>query len=252
MTADFKGKKIWIIGASSGIGEAVARGLAQQGAKLILSARREDRLTALAIEAGGQDILALDIGDAKAVQVAVDNMSTAGSLPDIVINFAAIYKPMSFDSLDAAQTADIVKVNLAGSFYLAGAVVPYFRRLGRGKIVLCGSVAGLCGLPNGQPYSATKAGIINLAESLRAELHGTGVSVQVINPGFVRTDLTAQNDFEMPAMIEPDEAARHIIRGLKSNIFDIHFPKRFTLFMKFLRMLPYGIYFRCMRFLQKG
>lgn len=252
MTTDFEGKKIWIIGASSGIGEAVARGLAQQGARLLLSARREDRLTALAAETGGQDILALDIADADAVHAAVDSMSKAGALPDIVINFAAIYKPMSFDSLDTLQTTDIIKVNLAGSFYLAAALVPHFRRLRRGKIVLCGSVAGFVGLPNGQPYSATKAGIINLAESLRAELHGTGVSVQVINPGFVRTDLTAQNDFEMPAMIEPAEAAQYIISGLKGNTFDIHFPKRFTLLMKFLRMLPYGLYFRCMRFLQKG
>lgn len=252
MTADFKGKKIWIVGASSGIGEAVARGLAQQGARLLLSARREERLTALAAETGGQDILAIDIADADAIHAAVNQMSAAGTLPDIVINFAAIYKPMSFDSLDTQQTTDIIKVNLAGSFYLVAALVPHFRRLRRGKIVLCGSVAGFVGLPNGQPYSATKAGIINLAESLRAELHGTGVSVQVINPGFVRTDLTAHNDFEMPAMIEPAEAAQHIIRGLKGNVFDIHFPKRFTLFMKFLRMLPYGLYFRCMRFLQKG
>lgn len=252
MTTDFTGKKIWIIGASSGIGAAVARALAKQGARLLLSARREDRLTALAQETGGQDILALDIADAAAVSNAVDTMSASNALPDIVINFAAIYKPMSFDNLEPERTADIIKVNLAGSFYLAAALVPQYRRLGRGKIVLCGSVAGFCGLPNGQPYSATKAGIINLAESLRAELHGTGVAVQVINPGFVRTDLTAQNDFDMPAMIEPDEAAAHIVRGLNSNRFDIHFPKRFTLWMKFLRILPYGIYFRCMRFLQKG
>jgi short-subunit dehydrogenase len=249
---DLKGQKIWIIGASSGIGAAVARELAQHGAKLLLSARREDRLAALAAETGGQDILALDIANADAVRATVDHMSTAGGLPDIVINFAALYKPMSFDSLDTQQTADIIKVNLAGSFYLAAALVPHFRRRGHGQIVLCGSVAGFCGLPNGQPYSATKAGIINLGESLRAELHGTGIVVQVINPGFVRTDLTAQNDFDMPAMIEPAQAAQYIVQGLQKKSFEIHFPRRFTLWVKFLRLLPYALYFRCMRFLQKG
>lgn len=250
MTIDFTGKSVWIIGASSGIGAEVAQALAEHGATLLLSARRQDQLMALAAQTGGQ-IIVLDISDAAAVNAAVEQMSATGTLPDIVINFAAIYKPMSFAEMEIAQVNDIIKVNLAGNFYLVTTLLPYLLRLQRGKIVLCASVAGFCGLPNGQPYSATKAGVINLAESLRAELQGTGVSVQVINPGFVRTDLTAQNDFEMPAMIEPQEAAKHIIHGLQSNKFEIHFPKRFTLIMKFIRLLPYGLYFRCMRLIAK-
>jgi short-subunit dehydrogenase len=248
----FKEKHIWIIGASSGIGAALARELAQRGARLLLSARRVDKLADLALETGGQSVLALDVADAGAVQKAVDDMATAGSLPDIVINLAAVYQPMSLALLDTAKTAEILQVNLGGSFNVTAAVVPHFVRRKTGMMVLCGSVAGFCGLPNGQPYSATKAGVINLAESLRAELRGSGIEVKVINPGFVRTDLTAQNSFDMPAMIEPAVAAKRIADGLTRKGFEIHFPKRFTLCMKLLRLLPYRLYFYLMRFVHKG
>lgn len=248
----FKEKHIWIIGASSGIGAALARELAQRGARLLLSARRADKLADLAQETGGQSVLALDVADAGAVQKAVDDMATAGSLPDIVINLAAVYQPMSLDLLDTAKTAEILQVNLGGSFNVTAAVVPHFVRRKAGMIVLCGSVAGFCGLPNGQPYSATKAGVINLAESLRAELRGSGIEVKVINPGFVRTDLTAQNSFDMPAMIEPAAAAKRIADGLTRKGFEIHLPKRFTLCMKLLRLLPYRLYFYLMRFVHKA
>lgn len=245
---DIKGKYIWIIGASSGIGAALARELSHRGARLLLSARREEQLISLSKETGGQAVLPLDISDPVILRSRVDEMVTSGILPDIVINLAALYRPMSFDMLDAEKTRNILNVNLGGSFYLVSAIVPHFVRRKHGMIVLCGSVAGFCGLPNGQPYSATKAGVINLAESLRAELYGTGVGVKLINPGFVRTDLTAQNDFDMPAMIEPAEAARNIADGLTGCAFEIHFPKRFTLAVKLLRSLPYSIYFYLMRF----
>lgn len=246
------GKYIWIIGASSGIGAALARELAQRGARLLLSARRADKLAALASETGKAATLALDVSDAAAVSKAVDDMATSGTLPDIVINLAAVYQPMSLNMLDTAKTADIIQVNLGGSFNVTSAIMPHFSRIKRGMIVLCGSVAGFCGLPNGQPYSATKAGVINLAESLRAELRGSGVDVKLINPGFVRTDLTAKNSFDMPAIIEPGEAAKHIADGLARSAFEIHFPKKFTLCMKLLRMLPYRLYFYLMRFVHKG
>ena len=247
---DIKEKYIWIIGASSGIGAALARELSHRSARLLLSARREEQLVALSKETGGQAVLPLDISDVVALKNMVDEMATSGGLPDIVVNLAALYKPMSFDMLDAEKTRDIVNVNLGGSFYLMSAIVPHFVRQKHGMIVLCGSVAGFCGLPNGQPYSATKAGVINLAESLRAELCGTGVDVKLINPGFVRTDLTAQNSFDMPAMIEPEEAARNIADGLTSSAFEIHFPKKFTVAVKLLRSLPYSIYFYLMRFVR--
>jgi len=246
-----KGKYIWIIGASSGIGAALARELSSRGARLLLSARREEHLISLSKETGGQVVLPLDVSDPVMLKNTVDEMVTSGELPDIVINLAALYKPMSFGLMDVEKTRDIINVNLGGSFYVVSAIVPHFCRRKHGMIVLCGSVAGFCGLPNGQPYSATKAGVINLAESLRAELDGTGVDVKLINPGFVRTDLTAQNSFEMPAMIEPLEAAKHIANGLAGRAFEIHFPKRFTRAVKILRYLPYAAYFYLMRFVRK-
>jgi short-subunit dehydrogenase len=131
---------------------------------------------------------------------------------------------------------------LNGAFNAVHAVLPILKSQAHGQFVLCGSVAGYCGLPNGQPYSATKAGVINLAESLRAE--EGHLDIKVINPGFVRTPLTDKNNFKMPMMIEPEEAAKIIVKGLQSKKFEIHFPKRFTFLMKILSVLPDFLYFK--------
>ena len=127
------------------------------------------------------------------------------------------------------------------------ASLPILRSQGYGQLVLCGSVAGYRGLPNGQPYSATKAALINLAESLRAEERV--LDIKVINPGFVRTALTDKNTFKMPMRIEPEEAARIIAEKLQTNCFEIHFPKRFTFFAKLIALLPAWLYFRCLSYL---
>ncbi|MGJ8547776.1 MAG: SDR family NAD(P)-dependent oxidoreductase [Sulfitobacter sp.] len=227
---------IWIIGASDGIGAALAREWAQRGARLILSARSQDRLEDLAAELGPQHIaLALDVSDRASIKAAAAKISEITPL-DRVVHLAALYDPGKIADLDPDVAAQIVTTNLTGSFHVAQAA-PSLLRDG-GQLALCGSVAGYVGLPQGQIYSATKAGVINLAESLRAELSGR-VDVRLINPGFVDTRLTQRNAFEMPAIMTPEAAACAIIDGLNTRRFEVHFPRRLTWGLKLLSTLPY-------------
>ena len=229
-------ERIWIIGASEGIGAALARQWAARGARLILSARSADRLTALCAELGSAHLaLPVDIADRAALNAAAARIATLGPL-DRVIHLAALYDPGKVADLDPDTAAAIVTVNLTGSFHVAQIAPPLLRK--GGQLALCGSVAGYVGLPQGQIYSATKAGVINLTESLRAELHGV-VDVRLISPGFVDTRLTQRNDFDMPALMTSDAAANAIIRGLTARGFEVHFPRRLTLGLKLLRLLPY-------------
>ncbi|MCF2905169.1 SDR family NAD(P)-dependent oxidoreductase [Octadecabacter sp. CECT 8868] len=227
---------IWIIGASEGIGAALARDWAQRGARVILSARSQDRLDVLAAELGSVHIpLALDVSDRSSINEAAVRISKIGAL-DRIVHLAAIYDPGKIADLDPEKAMQIVTTNLTGSFHVAQ-VGPTLLKDG-GQLALCGSVAGYIGLPQGQIYSATKAGVINLAESLRAELSGR-VDVRLINPGFVDTRLTQRNDFRMPAMVTPQRAATAIIDGLCSRRFEVHFPRRLTWGLKLLSALPY-------------
>lgn len=236
----FQGKRFWIIGASSGIGRALARELALQGAQLVLSARHEEKLTSLHQELGsGHQILVLDAALPDAMKNAVFQLPQA---VDSVIYLAADYQPASVMDMDLEAAERIINVNLMGALRLLNAIAPWIRQGRISQIALCGSVAGYVGLPNGQPYSATKAAIMSIAESLRAELDDT-VDVKLISPGFVRTPMTDKNTFAMPMIISPEEAAKAIVQGLGSSAFEIHFPKRFTWIMRFLAMMPYRLYF---------
>lgn len=237
----FAGERIWIVGASSGIGRALAVRLSAAGATLVLSARSEEKLAALNAELGMRhQVLACDASLPESLSAALAALTQHSPRLDRVIHLAAAYEPMPLDRMDMGKVAEIVQANLLGTFALIHCVLPLFQSQGRGQIALCGSVAGYMGLPNGQPYSATKAAIINLAESLRAECP-PGIDVKLISPGFVRTGLTAKNNFAMPMLLEPEEAAAAIARGLNGRAFEIHFPKTFTLFLKLLRLLPYGL-----------
>ena len=237
---EYSKEHIWIIGASSGIGRALAIELAAQGGALILSARNEDALNSLNDAlGGGHQVIALDAGDHKALSAA------AKAIPklDRVIFMAALYAPHGKKTKDIDFIHDMIRVNLGGAFNTVNATLPIFEKQGHGQIVLCASVAGYRGLPYGQPYCATKAAMINYAESLKIELEPQNIDVKIINPGFVRTPLTDKNDFPMPMMIEADAAAKAIVRDLRSKRFEIHFPKRFTWMMKILYFLPAPLYF---------
>ncbi|WBU59608.1 SDR family NAD(P)-dependent oxidoreductase [Paracoccus albus] len=233
-------ERIWIMGASDGIGAALARLWAARGASLILSARSEDRMADLAQELGGAEVLPCDVTDRDSLDTVAKAIIDGGKL-DRAITLAALYDPGKVMELDPDEAARIVNVNLTGSFNFARAAVPLLRQ--GGQLALTGSVAGYFGLPQGQIYSATKAGVINLAESLRAEL-ANDVDVRLISPGFVDTRLTQKNDFDMPALMQPAAAAVAILNGLDKGGFEVHFPRRLTLPLKFLRALPYGLAMR--------
>ncbi len=237
----YKNEIIWIIGASSGIGAALAKELSARGACLALSARRKEELEALKSSLGeDHKIFTLDVADADLVFRTASAVRAAFGRIDRIIFLAAVYTPMKLCTLDLAVTKQIVDVNLLGAFHVVQASLPIFKDQQRGQIAMCGSVAGYIGLPGGQPYSATKAAIINLAESMHAELPKI-IDVKLINPGFVKSELTDKNDFNMPMIISAEKAARHIAEGLTQKTFEIHFPKRFTLGLKLLRLLPYSL-----------
>lgn len=231
-----KGELIWIIGASDGIGAALAKAWAAKGARLVLSARSEDKLKELAQSLGGDhDVVPLDVADRASLEAAAQRLRELGPL-DRAVHLAAIYDPGKVSALDPDKAASIVNVNLTGSFHVAQ-VAPKVLKPG-GQLAICGSTAGYVGLPQGQIYSATKAAVTNLTESLRAELAGK-TDVRLISPGFVETRLTDKNDFSMPFIITPEAAAEAIIKGLNTRAFEVHFPKRMTYLMKLATALPY-------------
>mgnify|MGYP006169551319 FL=1 len=226
-------ERIWIIGASSGIGAAVAQAYAKRGAQVIVSARSEAPLRQLAQSIGAQPV-ACDVGDRASLEAAADAIAAGGPL-DRIVHLAALYDPGLIAELDPVKAAQLVQVNLMGTFHVAQ-IGPRLLREG-GQLALCGSVAGYIGLPKGQIYSATKAAVISLTESLRVERRDR--DIRLISPGFVRTPMTAMNDFDMPAVISPEAAADAILRGLDRSGFEIHFPRRLTYALKLLRLLPY-------------
>ncbi len=236
----YNNKIIWIIGASSGIGEALSKELASKGAIICLSARRAQELEKLKRSLAGAEhgAFPLDVCDSEAVIKTANTIHTHYGRIDSIIFLAAAYKPMWIETLNIPDVRQIIETNLLSAFYVLHAVIPLLKSQSYGQIALCGSVAGYIGLPGGQPYSATKAAIINLAESLRSELPQT-IDVKIINPGFVKTDLTAKNNFEMPMIITPEKAATFIADGLLKKNFEIHFPKKFTFFLKLIQCLPY-------------
>ncbi len=238
---NYHGEHIWIIGASSGIGAALASELAARGATLILSARREEQLQKIADTLEGSHIVCpLDVTDYAALEDASSWIAGEVGTIDRIIFMAAIYQPGSITSIEPSFIAKMVEVNLTGALNVSRIALERLSRQPSGQLTLCASVAGYAGLPNSQPYSATKAAIINLAETLANDAP-EHINIKLISPGFVRTPMTDKNDFEMPMRIEPDDAAKHIANNLTSKKFEIHFPKRFTYFVKFIASLPYWL-----------
>jgi short-subunit dehydrogenase len=246
---NWQDRRCWIVGASTGIGAALADRLAANGARVALSARRAGPLEEMAARYGAERSLALplDITDAPAVEKAAARLAKAWGGIDLVVVMAGEYTPMRAWELDLAAARSMVEVNLMGSFNVLAAVVPRLVAQGGGTLALVSSVAGYRGLPKSLVYGPTKAAAINLAEALYLDLRPKGIGVCVVNPGFVRTPMTAGNDFRMPALIDPPEAADEIVAGLEKGEFEIHFPKRFTRFLKVLRLLPYSRYFPAVR-----
>lgn len=237
-------KHVWLIGASEGIGRETAKALAAAGTHLTLSARQLPRLQELAAEIGGNcQIVACDITNADEVQVAWQRVQAFAPL-DVLLFNAGTYEPMPATAFDLPRAQHMVQVNFMAILPILSHIIPAFIARRAGHIALVASVAGYRGLPDAIGYGASKAALIHLAENLKCDLRSHGIKVQVINPGFVATRLTAKNDFKMPGIISAPVAARHIVQGLQSQRFEIRFPWLFSSVLKLLRLLPYGLYFR--------
>lgn len=232
----------WLIGASAGMGLEVARQLVAQGWQVTLSARNELRLRDAAADVGATP-LQLDVTQIDPVRKAAKQLFAAQHVDLVLVN-AGDYEPMPIEDFDAALFERLSRVNYLGPVNVLDAVLPLMREQGGGEILLNASAAGLRGLPRSAPYSAPKAATIHLAEALRPEAGRWGIKLRVINPGFVKSRLTAKNRFEMPGLLEPVEAAKRIVAAIGQSRFEISFPRRLIWPLKVLRCLPYSIYFR--------
>jgi NAD(P)-dependent dehydrogenase (short-subunit alcohol dehydrogenase family) len=249
--SSWAGRVVWLVGASTGIGRATASLLHAKGAKVIVSARNQGALERFVAEHPRGDALALDATDRAAMHDAAQHIVRVHGRIDIAVYCAGTYTAMRATAFDLDTAEHHIKVNYIGALYMLDAVLPQLlaqaKRGDGGHISLVSSVAGYRGLPQSLAYGPTKAALINLAETLHLDLSPAGLGVSVINPGFVETPLTAGNEFKMPALITPEEAAKAIVRGWEAGDFEIHFPKRFTLWLKALRHLGYGPYFAAVR-----
>lgn len=237
----WRGKRIWIVGASSGIGAALARKALDAGAEVALSARRRERLEALAGDSSHAMVVPMDVQDHEAWLKSYAEICARSGGVDLIVFCAAAYHPERSWEVTPSGAARTLDINLASVYSGLATVLPEMLLRGTGGIAIVASVAGYVGLPNASVYGPSKAALINLAELLYADLHPKGLDVYLINPGFVQTELTARNDFPMPAMQTPEAAARAICSGMSAGRFEIHFPRRFTILFKLLRLLPYRL-----------
>lgn len=224
---DWRGKRVWLIGASSGIGRAVAALLHERGAQVCVSARQQALLDGFVRDHPGSQALAFDVTDAQASADAAKQLLAGGPL-DLVCYCAGYFRPMSAQALDLPELLRHQQVNVAGALHVLAAVLPAMLQAagaGRGAhLSLVASVAGWRGLPQSLAYGPTKAALINLAENLFLDLRPKGVGVSLVNPGFVDTPLTAQNTFPMPALLTPPQAAAAIVRGWERERSRCTFP----------------------------
>lgn len=238
-----QGKTYWILGASEGLGRAIAIELDKAGASLILSARNQDRLEELANSLTDARALQLDVTDANSVARAAASASQA----DGMVYCAGFYEPMKATDWDDASAFSMVDVNFTGGLRVLGQVVPAFLKQGHGHIVLIGSLAGFRGLPGAIGYGASKAALMHLGENLYADLKDTPVRVQTINPGFITTRLSSKNDFPMPFIMSPEKAAARVVKAMQSGRFSTSFPAPFSWLFLLGRYLPLGLFHRLFR-----
>ena len=237
----FRGKRYWLVGASEGLGRALAERLSAAGAEVILSARSTERLAEVAASLPGPStVLPVDVADAASVRGAA---AAAGQI-DGVVFLAGLYWPMAAQDWNADQVETMCDVNFTGCARVIGAALPAMVARGTGHVVITGSLSGFRGLPGAIGYGASKAGVMALAECMQADLRGSGIVVQVANPGFIRTRLTDKNTFTMPFLMEPAEAADHMFRHMQTDRFKVSFPTLFSWLFRLSQFLPDWAYYR--------
>nr|WP_037227972.1 SDR family NAD(P)-dependent oxidoreductase [Roseobacter sp. GAI101] len=237
----WQGKRYWLVGASAGLGEALAHRINRAGAEVILSARSEVKLAKLVEELPGRaSYQTMDVQDIESVRAAV---SAVGEV-DGIVYLAGAYWPFGAKAWEADHATTMIDVNLTGLVRVLGEVVPGMVKKDAGHIVITSSLTAFRGLPRSIGYTASKSGTLSLAECMYADLRKTGVKVQVINPGFIKTQLTEKNDFKMPFLMEPDAAAQEVFDHMNSDRFKKSFPFAFSLLFRFAQFLPDSIYYR--------
>lgn len=238
--SSFDGKTYWIVGASEGLGRALAEGLSRRGAHLILSARNADRLADICESLPNARAVPFDVTDLDAVRRAV---AEAGAVDGLVYN-AGAYEPMRSADWDTEAVLAMTDVNYTGALRVLGETVPSFVRAGRGDITLIGSLSGYRGLPAAVGYAASKAALVSLAETMRFDLAGTGVTVRIVNPGFIKTRLTEKNNFKMPMLMTAEDAASRVIKAMSRRRFRTDFPAPFSWVVRLLDYLPDWLIYR--------
>ncbi len=236
---DWTDRRVWIVGASSGIGAALALALLAAGARVAISARGEDKLLALAADHPSAIVVPFDASDEMAWEPAVERVAqTLGEL-DLVVLGAARYDPQHVWDLDMAQAKASYALNVLSVYQAVSLLTPRLLAQRRGGIAVIGSISSYTGLPRAIVYGATKAALQNFTETLYFELAPKGLSVYLISPGFVKTPMTDQNDFEMPGLMTPEAAAAAILKGMARGQFEIRFPFGFANTLRWISRLPY-------------
>ncbi len=235
-------KKIWITGASSGIGKAVAEKFAKEGWKVAISARRKEILDKIA-ENQNISSFPLDVTNEQDCKNIFEKIIQNFKNIDVCFFCSGTYDPKKEKEMNIEQNKFVMNVNYFGTLNCVKAVEKYFKEKKGGHISIVSSIAGYRGLPNSSGYGPSKAALTNFAESIYFDFKKFNVRVSVVSPGFIKTPLTDKNEFNMPFLKSPEFAAEKIYNGfIKSNAFEIHFPKQLTLLLKFFRILPYKIY----------
>lgn len=239
-TRIWQGKRYWLVGASEGLGLALARQMAAVGVDVILSARSEGKLAQVVADLPRARAVAMDVADDTSVAQA----ATLVGAVDGVVFLAGVYWPVKAQDWDTRAVTAMCDVNFTGCARVLGAVLPAMVERGAGHVVITGSLSGFRGLPGAVGYAASKAGVMALAESLYADLRGSGVQVQLANPGFIRTRLTEKNDFAMPFLMEPETAAAAMFAHMNTKRFKISFPTVFSWLFRGSQLLPDWAYYR--------
>jgi NADP-dependent 3-hydroxy acid dehydrogenase YdfG len=238
---EWQGKRYWLVGASEGLGAALAHKLSRTGVEVIVSARSQDKLDALVAELpGNATAQVVDVSDRDSVKAAAQAVGDV----DGVVFLAGVYWPTKAKEWGAEQVEAMADINFTGAIRVMGAVMPMMQTRGSGHLVITGSLSGFRGLPGAIGYSASKAGVMALAESMYADLRGSGIDVQLANPGFIKTRLTEKNEFTMPFIMEPDAAAQEMFELMNSDRFKKSFPRVFSWVFRLSQFMPDWMYYR--------
>ena len=238
---NWQGKRYWLVGASDGLGAALARKMNAAGVHVIVSARSEEKLASLVKSLPGPaSYEVVDVSDDESVRAAAEAVGEV----DGVVYLAGVYWPFGAQDWNAKEATAMADINFTGLIRVMGQIVPQMVARDNGHVVITSSLTGFRGLPGSIGYTASKAGTMSLAECMYADLRKTGVQVQVANPGFIKTQLTAKNDFAMPFIMEPEAAARIMFDHMQTDRFKISFPRVFSWVFRLSQFLPDWIYYR--------